>query len=105
MIEFFCDDYGPSGRVLACPGCGNGNLHHLSLNWYHRDEDAKYGVHLRICEDGTSSTDWTLAGNPSDRRGGFKVEFMCELCDAVPVLEVAQHKGATLVRWSYRRSE
>ena len=37
--------------------------------------------------------------NPSPRRGGILIEFVCECCSAWPQLGIYQHKGTTIVEW------
>ena len=39
------------------------------------------------------------SNNPSLRRGGINIWFICELCQYISVLTIAQHKGKSLVRW------
>ncbi len=46
-----------------------------------------------------NDTDITPMPNCSMRRQGVSVVFDCEMCSARPVLDIAQHKGTTLVRW------
>jgi hypothetical protein len=50
--------------------------------------------------DGCIQQDQTMDGNPSARRGAVVIEFSCEGCGHHSLLEMAQHKGQTLVRWS-----
>ncbi|WP_319408786.1 hypothetical protein [uncultured Desulfosarcina sp.] len=84
------------GGELKCPSCGNHFLHHDKIEIFEREEDAEKGLHIEI-EDGISTTDTNLFGNPSERRHGLLIHFWCEGCQAKPVLSVSQHKGSTYV--------
>lgn len=41
-----------------------------------------------------------LSGNPSARRDGLRVHFWCEFCGDGLTLNIAQHKGVTLLDWT-----
>lgn len=96
--------------AMCCPRCGSdGGLHHLSVEVYNRTEDAA-DVRCTVVSD-ESTTVCTkrnaVSCNPSLRRDGLAIRFWCELCSGAGadnygdlVLTLAQHKGATLVRWS-----
>jgi hypothetical protein len=86
--------------VLACPACGNENLHQTRIEVFtRRGEDATEGVHVAVAHDvGAPVTmDVNLDDNPSRRRDGILVHFTCEHCFALPILSIAQHKGFTLL--------
>ena len=85
-----------SGGLLECPACGGNHLHHFKVDVYERSEDQDSGLHVSV-EDGKSSEDGNLAGNPSRRRHGLSIHFRCEHCPATPVMTIAQHKGNTWV--------
>jgi hypothetical protein len=45
--------------------------------------------------------DEDMSNNPSSRRQGLKINFICECCEAkVHTLNIVQHKGSTLMFWS-----
>lgn len=86
-------------EALKCAHCGEAYLHHVRID-----------IHARPREDGETVTTSILvrddfAGdgsppasqNPSGRRNGITVCLVCETCHGFSELQVAQHKGATLV--------
>lgn len=86
-------------KVLLCPVCGRGNLHHSYVTVYERDEeDADTGRTVSIQRDVTVA-DGEMDGNPSGRRNGLKINFWCEHCIHTVTLKLAQHQGATLLEW------
>jgi hypothetical protein len=93
---------------LLCPTCGGPDLHHGGVTVYDRREDEERLHVTRVAPSGTESGVVPHEGssNPSDRRHGIAIEFLCEHChhdgDGVHVLTIAQHKGATLVEWRHR---
>jgi hypothetical protein len=98
---------------LLCPVCKSDNLHHESVEVYHRVED---GSNVRVTsvtgdEFSSSIMPEKMSGNPSSRRGGIAVAFWCEQCHGeingnVPyyydmfLLQVIQHKGTTFLNWT-----
>lgn len=97
--------------VLICPGCGGDYLHHRRVDVFTRDrEDSDRGTHISIAAGDASgidasdvrsfSADSNMEANPSPRRSGLTIHFICEQCDAAPQLNVYQHKGQTFVEWS-----
>ena len=40
-------------------------------------------------------------GNPSMRRDGIRIAFVCENCTTLPELIIVQHKDATQLQWEY----
>lgn len=84
------------GAELRCPSCGNNYLHHETIEIWERGEDKECGLHI-VIDDGKSSIDTDLKGNPSMRRHGLTIAFSCEGCSARPVLSFTQHKGNTCV--------
>jgi hypothetical protein len=83
---------------LACPICGETNLHHEALEWWWRErEDAP-----SQCEILGAVLEGQVADrshNPSGRRNGLRIRFYCEFGCHVPPLDFAQHKGVTFVEW------
>nr|AWM01285.1 hypothetical protein CIT40_15420 [Bradyrhizobium amphicarpaeae] len=89
---------------LACPRCGGEYLHHTGAVFFDRGEDAESVV--KIVVDGSSTTTSIDSGacNPSSRRHGMFVKFFCEQCstnDDILQLNIAQHKGATELSWTF----
>lgn len=102
--ELKFDEHG----VLLCPECGGNYLHHHIVETFNRGEDEKQGLHT-IIKSGDFKGDGkcvdikhdNLAGNPSWRRHGLRIEFTCEFCSNEPiVLNIAQHKGETQMWWA-----
>lgn len=85
--------------TLLCPNCESTCLHHQSIEVFDRKEDDQTGTHTLVESGDIVSKHSNLSGNPSRRRDGIKIHFMCEECDAKPVLTIAQHKGQTLIVW------
>lgn len=90
--------------TLLCPNCLSGNTNQITADTYMRDEDKSEGIaakctlYLHKCEVvrylfGRRA----VIGNPSSRRHGTQMIFECEDCPAYFALNVAQHKGATLI--------
>ncbi|WP_316194430.1 hypothetical protein [Bradyrhizobium sp. SZCCHNRI3052] len=89
---------------LICPRCGSEYLHHTGAVFFERGEDAASVV--KIVVDGASTTTSIDPGadNPSSRRHGMFVKFECEQCSGpggVLQLNIAQHKGATELSWTF----
>jgi rubredoxin len=96
---------------LACPHCGSSFLHHCDVVTskrkceddpngdvvliqgldYWAAEETEYKVTVR--------SNFTMAQNPSRRRGSVVIEFVCEECDAKPQLAIIQHKGSSYLEW------
>jgi hypothetical protein len=95
-FESPCNSRGEA--ALLCPVCGGGNLHHGVVEVFTRNkEDSEYGYHITV-DGGWAATDHDLKLNPSARRDGVLIHLQCE-CGCGPfVLQVAQHKGATLMQ-------
>ncbi len=89
---------------LLCPSCGGNYLHHDRVDIYERGEDGSYGVHVAV-EDGKATMDTKLQGNPSGRRHGLVIHLWCEACHARSTLNVAQHKGNTLIESKVKPAE
>lgn len=92
--------------ILLCPHCDNGNLHHIRTEVYVRgEEDANYGTML-IADDNSRwnnvKFESSFSNNPSTRRNGIRVFFVCEHCPELSVLDIIQHKGSTYIEWETR---
>jgi hypothetical protein len=109
------DEVGGGRRELLCPGCEGGNLHHADVHVFDCAEDAEVVKRISVEHGadeagypalGSAKVSMSLvpndsnSGNPSSQRNGITIMFVCENCSAAPVLEIAQHKGATLVGWA-----
>jgi hypothetical protein len=84
---------------LRCPACGCAYLHHDEVKVFCRTEDAPTVTETTVSDRGCTVMETGGAANPSERRGGIAIHFWCEQCPALPVLKIAQHKGASLVSW------
>jgi hypothetical protein len=88
---------------LICPSCGNGSggsLHQTEVTAYFRREDAVKGATVRVNDKLNAYTGTDQTGNPSERRDGVSITFMCECCNAHPVLNIVQHKGCSYTYWT-----
>jgi len=83
---------------LLCPVCKEPWLHHIRVQVFERGEDATTGLHVTVSGEEVF-TDGKMDDNPSKRRHGLSIEFWCECCGRISVLEFAQHKGKTLFSW------
>lgn len=106
------DYQGFGNSLLICPHCGKssyhggGFLHHLRIEIFSRTEDAN-DVRIIAVKKVEEDAQITLVGtipnnlsaNPSSRRGGICIHFWCDCCGGVAVLNIAQHKGETLLSW------
>ena len=89
----------PVVMCLACPSCGETNLHHSTIHIYETDSEDGPGTHAKVFE-GEITVNRRMAENPSDRRSGLTIDFWCEHCDGIMRLNIAQHKGSTNIAWS-----
>ena len=94
----------PFNHCLVCPVCNGENLHQQAVGVYYnpfdsRREDSR-GVLVTPDGECTVHTE-LLAGvlNPSDRRDGIRISFLCECSCKVPDLLILQHKGTTYMAW------
>jgi hypothetical protein len=90
---------------LPCPACGCDYLHHDEVKVFCRPEDASTVTETTVSDHGCTVDETDGEHNPSDRRGGISIRFWCEQCSARPVLQIAQHKGASLVSWQNGRAQ
>jgi len=80
--------------LIPCPVCNDEYLHHQEINVYERDEDELNGLHTKI-NNKVVTTDNNMSGNPSLRRDGLSISFLCEGCQKISILDISQHKGNT----------
>ena len=101
-------------KILECQHCGSDNLHQSGVVWFARLEDApdanttafsilKNDLYDQKADPADMATYILPATklkltNPSDRRDGTHVLFMCELCEGITTLIIEQHKGSTYMR-------
>jgi hypothetical protein len=90
-------------RVLKCPRCGDGYLHHCAVQVQDRDREDGPGTQVYV-GNGAVKVTRTEGHHYGTRRSAVRIGFYCELCDEgemTPrvVLVIRQHKGATLVDW------
>lgn len=89
---------------IECPACNGTNITYRTIRIYDRDEDAGYTTKIKIDDGKVSMAEVPSqgCGNPSSRRCGVSLEFVCEGCSKDLRFEIAQHKGATAFDWCYR---
>jgi len=95
--------------VLLCGHCDNEYTHMYKIEIFDRKEDSKTGKHLTYTmgevmpgdcwamADGNGSlkTDNDLLANPSPRREGIRLTYVCESCGKDTHITFAQHTGMT----------
>jgi hypothetical protein len=93
-------------HVLLCPKCGGNNLHHDAVAVFDRS-DENGPIRATLVDDAVtvkivSREESVQLGNPSDRRSGLAIDFLCESCGSLPgPLTIEQHKGETYMKWSF----
>lgn len=88
--------------TLTCPQCGFDYMRHTELQDFRRNEDDAR-VRITVVDDRVVSTyeiENDVSGNPSLRRHGLALKFMCE-AGHEQYLTIAQHKGQTRLMWAY----
>lgn len=105
-----------SFQSIVCPGCGNDTLHHHSVDVLAcEQEDSKQMHVVNVRPVGAGIFDDCFAGETpavntlilpraltAGRRGAVEIHFVCESCNARPVLHIYQHKGTSQMRISAR---
>ena len=86
-------------NVLLCPVCGEEYLHQGKIEVFERSEDDVFGTHTMVNGPCTNVCHDSLEGNPSARRQGLIIHFLCEGCGHIYVMEIYQHKGLTFMGW------
>ena len=101
---------------LRCPQCGGEFLHHGRLTVFHRIEDDEM-ITQTVVTGPTATVEAvpnSRTPNPSSRRDSIEIEFQCELChweknsdfaNQRMFLQIAQHKGKTLLEWRFEDRE
>lgn len=91
-------------KILRCPICvaerdaGQGNFtHHGTVEIYNRSkEDSDTGLAVRVDDQELQKGNRISLRNPSRRRNGIRIGFLCEAGHSFDLL-IGQHKGSTLV--------
>lgn len=104
MSELIIED-----RILTCPNCGGEYLHQKDVQIFTREGEDRE-TKKTVVNSGTGKVNQMdgdqSAENPSSRRGGMSIFFMCEYCTSTdnfsPLyqLNIYQHKGQTFMEWS-----
>jgi len=99
-------------NTLECPKCESEYMHHIGVELFNCEEDEP-GEHIELylkesygwdmlnvkCPEHTVNSD--MKNNPSKRRNGLSISFVCEECHHILHLGIAQHKGLTQLSWSF----
>ena len=87
---------------IECNTCGGTNLHQVIVNSYFRNEDDDFVKRTISIKGNFAASKYCKnenSGNPSPRRSGLTVLFICETCEEFQELDVYQHKGSTHIKW------
>lgn len=105
-----------SALLLLCPRCGAESLHHIGAVSYERGEDDVNVLRLTQTLPGLGNgrvvgmmmeiVPSDCSQNPSSRRNGLAIRFICEQCgggtaDNRIELTVGQHTGTTEIGWRF----
>lgn len=84
--------------VLCCPKCNGDYVSSYFANAYFREsEDSPTGTRVEAFL-GDVKVKTSMEGNPSPRRDGFSIGFVCEECGYKDFcLHILQHKGRTFL--------
>ena len=100
LIEWTPEGHENRGRLfrMVC-SCGCEYLHHTRVDVFERSrEDSKDGAHVSVEGYARVRINDDMAGNPSARRDGIVIDLWCEQCQQKTAIQIAQHKGETLLR-------
>lgn len=86
---------------LLCPRCKSNHTHQGKVEVFDREQDADTGQHT-TCNRCKVRIDTIMDGNPSPRRHGVSIQFMCEICSGEFTIFIAQHKGQTFISTDYQ---
>lgn len=115
LKEKMAEELKMKDEILKCPKCGGEHLHHTKVELFNRKEDSSKGLYIEsLVEEKPNEKNFSVGnsldklkietilpkGNPSIRRSGISIFFFCENCDAKPRLDIAQHKGNTILNFS-----
>lgn len=88
---------------LMCPKCGAGHdVHQRAYEVFAREKEDERATRIAINNANCQGTNRvSVLQEPSasapSRRDTIAIQFHCLNCDALPVLHIRQHKGATLI--------
>lgn len=87
--------------LLICPRCRCCNLHQHTVEVFARGEDepSKRVTVDQYSGDVTTVSNVPGSENPSFRRQGLQIHFVCEHGCPVQTLIISQHKGSTEMFW------
>ena len=86
--------------LILCPRCNSEYTDYYHVQTFDRTEDAQSGVHTSVVNS-VVTVDGIMTGNPSPRRHGVRLAFMCETCADVFTVALYQHKGNTFIDTNY----
>lgn len=92
-------------EILSCPVCDGKHMHQRGVEIYRRNgEDSSVGQNVDVSYKGETTMNPSVSredGNPSRRRDGIVIHFLCESCnnDELYDLVIKQHKGNEIVEW------
>jgi hypothetical protein len=90
-------------NIIKCPQCGEENLHHQTIKIFGRSEDGGTAyTEISADADDPKQIPWidNFPENPSPRRDAIAIVFWCEHHDGNPTLNIWQHKGSTVSKWT-----
>ena len=89
------------GSVMKCPVCDHDFTHLRTVTVWARSEDCIPNTVFVATQTGDIHIGNSNKGNPSSRRDGLSMVFLCEL-GHIFTIDIAQHKGETHadVRWN-----
>ena len=86
--------------TLICPICKGDYLHHRDVTVFNRHEDSSLVYETEIGErTSVKCVKSDTSRNPSSRRDGIAISFICEECPSKLEMTIAQHKGQTHIEW------
>jgi hypothetical protein len=83
--------------ILSCPECGGGYLHHEDLSISIRDIEDGPATRAVFCNKKLTVS---RINDAPGRRDSLRVFMRCEDCGGGGSLEILQHKGQTVFRWT-----
>lgn len=112
-VDLLSSDRKEISDTLQCPKCDSYNMHHINVEVFDRNEDDLTGEHISLTVKQSHgwgclnvippehTVDDSMKHNPSSRRTGVSIAFVCEQCHAVIKLGVAQHQGQSRLSWRH----
>ena len=93
---------GQDASNLLCPSCGDFYMHQKGVTVFDRNEDDETCFVTAAARQEVMVKKRAAPDNPSPRRQGMTIYFRCEFCTPIFKLHIAQHKGVTMLNWSWR---